>query len=180
MASRKTLTLLAAALLVGWTGCGDDETGTGPSIPGSAHFWSVRADSSGDYPTIQEALYHALPGDTVAVAQGTYFERPIIDKPVIFLGGWDNNFAAPDPDLRRTILDGRSLGTVLTILNVPDTSTVVRGFVIKGGGYAKVFDGGRSASDAPPGSGILCDHASPLISHNTIEENAAPYGAGIL
>ncbi len=184
MTCRKRPGVLTVVVLLGLTGCANDKKNLSPVRPGPAGFWRVSADGTGDWATIQEALDHAEPGDTVAVAEGIYDERPVIDKPVVFLGGWDSRFTAADPDRRETVLDGRFMGTVVTVVDVPDTSTVIRGFVITHGSHTDTLAGkpasALGASHAPPGSGILCDNASPLISLNTIEENEAPYGAGIL
>jgi len=39
-----------------------------------------------DYPTIQQAVNMASPGDTILVASGTYYESVIIDKPISLIG----------------------------------------------------------------------------------------------
>jgi predicted outer membrane repeat protein len=163
--------------------CGDSN----PAIPGpvpAAVLWRVLPDSAGDWPTIQQAIDHAEPGDTVAVAEGVFRERLLVDKPLYLLGGWDPDFTAADPETRATTLDGESLGTVVTLRNLPDTAAVFDGFVVIHGGNGKRSDvsGGRvlRPRDTPPGSGIYCDNASPIISRNTIRDNAAVFGAGIL
>ena len=40
----------------------------------------------GDYPTIQQAINAAGDGDTVLVAEGTYYENVLIDSTGVILG----------------------------------------------------------------------------------------------
>lgn len=85
----------------------------------------------GDHATIQQAVDAGLAGDTVLVANGHWHER-------IVLPPMDMTLASPwllsqDPaDIEATILDGDSLGTVVT---VPDGAqrTRVCGFTIRHG-----------------------------------------------
>ncbi|MCK4548173.1 MAG: right-handed parallel beta-helix repeat-containing protein [Candidatus Eisenbacteria sp.] len=178
------LLLLSFLVFLGLCRCADDETSIGPSPEAPFRFWRVLADSSGDWPTIQQAIDHARCGDTVAVAGGSYRERLVVDKPLKLLGGWDALFTAADPATRETVLDGEYLGTVLTLRNLRDSTSVVDGFVIIHGADGKCAGGLPSAGslplDTPPGSGIYCENACPIISRNVIRENRALFGAGIL
>ncbi len=58
-----------------------------------------------EYPTIQQAIDAANPGDTVYVRAGTYYERLIINKPLTLQG----------EDRDTTIIDGNAIGNVITL-----------------------------------------------------------------
>ncbi len=182
MTSGRTSTIVTLIAFLGLGGCAGDDGAVRPPDSAPASFLRVRADGTGDRPTLQEVLDLAEPGDTVAVAEGTYFECLVVEKPVFLLGGWDTEFLSADSS-RETILDGRSAGTVVTITDVPDTTVVLSGFVITHGGPVKtegIPPAFVPAAGEPAGSGIFCSDASPVISGNTIRDNSAAYGAGIL
>jgi parallel beta-helix repeat protein len=73
-----------------------------------------------DYPTIQEAINKANPGDTIFVHKGIY-ERAIVNKSVSIVG----------EDRDSTIIDGNGTGTVLHV-NVNNVK--IQGFTIRNGG----------------------------------------------
>jgi len=58
-----------------------------------------------DYPTIQEAVNAASPGDTVYVRAGTYYEHVVVNKAVSLIG----------EDKNATIIDGNETGIVVKI-----------------------------------------------------------------
>lgn len=61
-----------------------------------------------DYPTIQEAINAARPGDTIFVRTGTYYEHVIVNKSISLIG----------EDRGRTIIDAEQDGvTVIVIAN---------------------------------------------------------------
>lgn len=60
---------------------------------------------SSDYPTIQEAINKANPGDTIFIKEGTYFENIVVNKSVSIVGEKVNT----------TIIDGRSVGNVIKV-----------------------------------------------------------------
>ena len=58
-----------------------------------------------DYPTIQEAINAANPGEAIYVRAGTYYEHIVVYKTVQLIGEHRNN----------TIIDGSKIGTVISI-----------------------------------------------------------------
>lgn len=105
----------------------------------------------GDYSTIQAGLDAAQTADTVLVAPGTYFENL----------NWPNTqsiklIGEMGPSL--TVIDGDSLGRVITIESSVDSSTVITGFTVRNG-YG------------PFGAGILSWGASPRIISNIFTSN---------
>jgi len=128
-----------------------------------ATIWYVHPDSTLN--TIQAGLDSCADNDIVLVGPGTYVENIV----------WPNTqgihlTSELGPDI--TIIDGDSAGSVLTIDNGIDTSTIIIGFTIRNG-FA--FYGG----------GILCsNHSAPKICGNIITSNIATStgfdgGAGI-
>lgn len=114
-----------------------------------------------DYATIQAGIDVSLNGDTVLVAPGTYHERinfnlHNITVGSLFLTSGDTAY------IGNTVIDGDSLGTVVTFESGEDTTAVICGFTITGG------------NGMPHGGGVLCINGSrPLITHNIIVGNTA-------
>jgi len=75
-----------------------------------------------DYPTIQEAINAANPGDTIEVAAGTYYEHLTISKPVTLKGA----------RARTTIIDGNKTGVVVSI-TAAASNAYISGFTIRNG-----------------------------------------------
>ncbi|MFI5220035.1 MAG: T9SS type A sorting domain-containing protein [Bacteroidia bacterium] len=121
------------------------------------------------YPTVQGALNSCLPGDTVLVQPGTYFENitwPAIN-PIKLLSAGDSS---------NTIIDGNNLGSVITFSSAAiDTNTVIRGFTITHG-----YKTGSAAN----GGGMLISNASPKFEDVAVKDNGLnagnwAYGAGV-
>jgi len=74
-----------------------------------------------DYPTIQEAINAASPGDTIFVRAGTYYENVVVNKTVSLVGENREN----------TIIDGSGTGTVVSV-TVNDVE--IQGFTIQNSG----------------------------------------------
>ena len=117
-----------------------------------------------DYPTIQGAIDNSLNGDIVIARPRLYYEninfygRRIIVGSLFVLTG--------NPEyISTTIIDGGSIGSVVTFINNEDSNSVITGFTIQNGRYGA-------------GGGIFCDHASPVISDNIIRNNTAYHEFG--
>jgi parallel beta-helix repeat protein len=157
---------------------------------------SGTGSESNPFKTIRHALVmHAVSGDTVLVAPGTYnvangeaFPTPLVSGVRLLGSGADN-----------TIIWGNDTNAVLSgVINI-NATTVVDGFTIRnGGGFvgAGIFcgnnvdltisnniiknnqitiAGGRGAAIS-----IEAPNSSPTICNNIIEENTSPWGgAGI-
>jgi parallel beta-helix repeat protein/predicted outer membrane repeat protein len=118
----------------------------------------------GDFATIQEAINAAVEGDIIGVSEGTYTENITISKDITIKSA---------SGASTTIIDGNSLGSVVTFSGGVTTSAVLDGFTIQNGLAEK-------------GGGIYCDSSSPTITNCTITGNSASsdysysgYGAGI-
>lgn len=136
------------------------------------------------YPTIQAAINAASDGDTVLVANGTYYENITLKDGVQVRG------AGADV----TTIDGGRAGSVVTAIGVgPDTVldrfTITNGGGSSGGGI--YLDGGspvitnnvvtqnRLGYSGSSGGGIYAYFSSATITHNTISNNSAEDGGGI-
>lgn len=156
--------------------------------------WYVHPDSALN--SIQTGLDSCLPGDTVLVGPGIYYES--IEWP--YLHGI-NLISEYGPDT--TIIDAQESGSVVYLSLMPeDTITVIHGFTLRngdawsGGGIYSV--GGKPTisgnvitgntcqwpteqSHGPPprGGGIYTEWSSPLIIGNVITDNIADEGGGV-
>ena len=134
----------------------------------------------GQYSTIQEGINASTWGDTVLVANGHYYERiNFIDRNIVLTSEY-----MVDGDtlhIYDTIIDADTLvlgvadtGSVVTILDVEDSTAVIQGFTIKNG------IGTRTSYYSRGGGGIFCGNGSaPTIYKNIITENNADRGGGI-
>ncbi len=111
-----------------------------------------------DQPTIDAAILAAEPGSDIEVAQATYHESIVIDRPLRLIG-----LAGAYP---RPTLSPDSSGTpVITILPEAGAMTEVAGFSLHGG---NVYDTG--------GAGIRC--LAPALIHHNVIWNCEANGAG--
>jgi predicted outer membrane repeat protein len=101
----------------------------------SARTWHVRADRSGDVPTIQAGIDSAAVGDTVLVAAGTYgwtAQGTGSDYGMIYIQRGQNGFVLRgEGGAQATVLDGEYRGRVLFVAGWNDI--VVEGFTIRRG-----------------------------------------------
>ena len=119
----------------------------------------VPADSS----TIQAGINGALDGDTVLVAEGHYHERIDFNSKIILVTSEFMN-DGDTSHIQSTIIDGDSIGSVVSFHDYYDSTSTIQGFTIQNG-------------VGEYGGGISCNiHASPTIANNTIKGNT---GSGI-
>jgi hypothetical protein len=129
--------------------------------------WYVRADSTGDMPTIDETIRKAMPGDTVLVEAGTYSENLALRNGVVVLGSWDSDFKKRDLVATPSIVDAAGHHSAVRVMFGEDSTAVLDGFVITGGA-------GKS------GAGIaLTNSSSPILRNLIIHSNSATFGGAM-
>ncbi|MHB9036086.1 MAG: NosD domain-containing protein [Armatimonadota bacterium] len=146
--------------------------------------------------TVGAGLAAASGGDEVWVAVGLYTERVTLAPGIGLYGGFAGGEISKDmrnPSANPTILDGLKRGNVVLVLRDGGPDTVLDGFTIRGGSWAKgagVYCTGCSPTishniitgnaASEQGGGIYCTGGAPVISDNLISDNTAPdYGGGV-
>lgn len=124
--------------------------------------WQIKADGTGDAPTVQAGIDSASDGDVVWVEPGRYYENIDLKGKAIHL------VSAGGPDV--TILDGSHRDdTVVKCHSGESNDTVIEGLMITGGSgwtppwseYSKI------------GGGVQCLGGAPTIRGNIITRNQA-------
>jgi hypothetical protein len=118
-----------------------------------------------DYQTIQAGVDAAGDGDTILVSPGTYHEIIVIQGhsrtlASRFLTTGDSSY------IESTIIDGDSLGSVVSFKNWGDPASTLCGFTITDGGG--IYGGG----------GVNIENGS-VVMNNIIEYNSATRGGGV-
>lgn len=136
-----------------------------------ARIINVPADSS----TIQSGINGAAHGDTVLVAEGTYYENiNFLGKAILvassFILDSDTNI------INSTIIDGSQpinpkYGSVVTFASCEDSLSVLQGFTLRNGESTHI-------EESSYGGGIFCT-SSPSILNNLILANSAHFGGGV-
>ena len=153
-----------------------------------ARTWDIRADGSGDVPTIQAGADSAAHGDTLLVSPGTYYETvQIFDVKALVIRSTSGAAS--------TIIDARHLGRVLTMRNASVEGVTIRhGLVEDIGGGVRVF-GPEAAEvrhciiedniagltyDTGIGGGLFLDGdtGGVVVASNVIRSNVATYAGG--
>ncbi len=120
------------------------------------------------YSTIQYAIEHANPGDTIEVKPGIYYEN------INFLGK-NLVLTSTDPNdsqvTAQTIIDGRLSGSVVTFEGHEGTSCLLNGFTITHGCV-------NSQNSSHGGGGIYCYQSQPTIRNCIICESLANSWSG--
>ncbi|MFH0758205.1 MAG: T9SS type A sorting domain-containing protein [Bacteroidota bacterium] len=126
-------------------------------------------------PTIQEGINAASAGDTVLVAEGTYFENiNFRGKPITLASQFilDGDTA----HISRTVIDGSQpanpdTASVVIMWSGEDTTSVLMGFTITGGKGTLVNIPVNDNSKLLSAGGILIKGSGGKIIDNVIEEN---------
>ena len=114
----------------------------------------------GDYATIQGAINASSTGDTVSVAEGTYYEN------ILFPGDKTNIALISENGPESTVIDGGNNGSVVTF--AANINATLDGFTITNG------------STLQNGGGVLIGaDSSPTITNCIITNNEASSGGGI-
>ncbi len=132
------------------------------------------------FPTIQEAIEAAQPGDRIEVAPGTYFENlDLLGRAVTLIG-----IAGPEA----TIVDGSLLtrgpgeGSTILAQSGEGPSTVIEGLTIRGGSGRSetILDAlGNSTGVFEAGGGLLALGTSPTLRNCHFTANTAQFGGGL-
>lgn len=83
-----------------------------------------------DYPNIQQAINNANPDDVIIIANGTYTENLIIDKPLTITSEYINT--NNPSDISNTILDGNNSGSTIKATNISG-NVIIKGLTIQNG-----------------------------------------------
>ncbi len=158
----------------------------------SMDYYDHIIDIPDDFPTIQQGIDASIHGDTVLVQPGTYVENINFNGHNIVLGSLFLT-TGDVAYLSSTIIDGGTVGSVISIINQEDNSTVITGFTIQNGfsdnGAAfQIFQSSPVIENniienniaARGGGAIDCFHANPHIIKNIIRNNSATYKGGAI
>jgi predicted outer membrane repeat protein len=124
----------------------------------------------GDYPSIQQGINAATPGDTILVAEGTYYEqinflgkKPLMVASEFLTTGNVSHIA-------NTIIDGSLIpagdnSSVVYFINGEDSTSVICGFTIQGGHGSSWSVWGMHG-----GGGVYCLNGASIL-NNIIQNN---------
>ena len=121
----------------------------------------------GTYPTIQAGINAAQPGDTVLVAEGTYYEQiSFMGKAITVASNYIIDGDAGH--IYNTVLDGSQLpagnSSVVLFVSGEDTSSVINGFTIQNGT-------GTLDETFMRGGGVYIESSGAKIVNNRIIQN---------
>jgi hypothetical protein len=135
-----------------------------------------------DYATIQQAINNASNGDTVLVAENTYYENINFNGKAILIAS-EFILDGDSSHISNTIIDGSQpeypdLGSVVSFFSGEDTTSVLCGFTITGGNgtfIAGFFRGGGGVCFLASGGKLLNNY----IEYNELNEMMRTNGGGV-
>ena len=144
----------------------------------------VKADGTGDYPTIQDAIDDANDGDEIICEDGVYTN----DHEISFLGKAITVRSENGPE--NCIIDRQGGSSQIRFVEGEDANSVLQGFTIKnyGGSYGAIRCGSASSptiidcvltNNASFVGAIDCVHSSPAIINCVITNNSLDRASGI-
>ncbi len=130
-----------------------------------------------DYSSIQAGITAASPGDTILVEEGTYFENiNFMGKAIIVASSFILD--GDTSHISKTIIDGSQAtnsdaSSVVNFKSGEDSTSVITGFTITGGGGTKTSNIFESYPDqvCMVGGGIFFNHSGGKATYNIIEGN---------
>ena len=101
-----------------------------PNVPSDYKVKTIYVDDNGnkDYQTIKEAIYNAIPGDTIYVYNGTYSEYFAINKSINLIG----------EDKEKTIIQQNNSVYENYLIKIASENVTISGFTIKDNFYKKI------------------------------------------
>ncbi|MCK4640549.1 MAG: matrixin family metalloprotease [Candidatus Marinimicrobia bacterium] len=140
---------------------GNDQTGIGSQLS--------------PFASIQHGIDMTNDNDTVLVSPGTYVENINFNGKNIVVGSLILT-TGDTAYISQTVIDGNQYGSVVTVENGEDSTSLLTGFTLTNGygNYASPW-----GSSSYFGGGIYCNNSSPLIRNLIIKNNIAAYGGGM-
>lgn len=136
---------------------------------GGGNLWTLRADGSGDYPTIQAAINAVVPGDVIELEDGTYKGEG--NRGISFRGkSITLRSRSNDPEACILDCEGENIGVAFVTDEGP--GSILKGITIRNG---------MTIGSNDRGGGIRCEATSPRILDCILEGNiAAESGGGMV
>ncbi len=146
------------------------------------------------YTDLQSALHAASPGDSIWVAEGTYYPTSSTDSisfqipdGVKVFGGFsgnETNFNSRDYKTNVTVLNGGNISYHVVYFLNTGSSTALDGFTIEDGWADTISSSSSSFDNSIVGGGILIESTSsstcsPIIDNCSITGNHALGGGGV-
>jgi hypothetical protein len=140
----------------------------------AARTWYIKADGTGDVPTIQAAIDTCVPGDLILVAAGRYTWANQGGSPphamIHIARGREGFILRSESGPEATILDAQRQNRVFFVDGLNDME--IDGFTVTGGLAPEFGDYW--------GGGIAIAHSHDVIRNCIIENNEAHFGGGIM